>query len=246
MPTTELPQLSIVVPVLNEASGLDTFLQHLRADFPSAEVLLVDGGSQDNTVGIALRAGATLLMSAPGRSTQMNLGGAAARGTWILFLHADTRLSFDERDLHRILLAPEDARDWGFFSVRLTGQSRLLPVVSRMMNRRSRLTCVATGDQGLFLRSAVFRDLGGFAAIPLMEDVEICKRLRRRSPPMVPDLMLFASGRRWDEQGAVRTVVRMWGLRLAYWLGVAPERLWQHYYGRRSLAVDEPLRKSHA
>jgi rSAM/selenodomain-associated transferase 2 len=234
MPTTEAPPLSIVIPVLNEAALLRTFLTGLRASFPSAELVLVDGGSRDHTVRIALREGATVLMSAPGRSRQMNLGAAAARAEWVLFLHADSRLTFGEADVRRELESAAGRNAWGFFSVKLKGRSRLLPVVAWLMNRRSRLTHVATGDQGLFLRTDAFRRLGGFAAIPLMEDVEICKRLRRLSAPLCSRLTLVASDRRWDEQGAMLTIIRMWALRLAYWCGVSPERLWQYYYGRHA------------
>ena len=108
-------------------------------------------------------------------------------------------------------------------------------MIAWFINHRSRLTGVATGDQGLLVRRKLFAALGGFAAIPLMEDVEICKRLRRVSRPFTPAAVISSSGRRWEEQGVVATVLRMWLLRLAYWSGVSPQRLWQHYYGRRAL-----------
>ncbi len=237
MPSTERPLLSIVIPVLNEAARLGQFLANLQRAFPDAEHLIVDGGSQDETLAIALRSGTTVLTSEPGRAAQMNLGAAAASGTWLLFLHADSKFDFTERDLYPELEAPSEAATWGFFTVHLEGESRMLPLVASMMNLRSRLTRVATGDQGLFVETKLFRSLGGFASIPLMEDVEICKRLRRESTPLKPPLVLKASGRRWDEQGAWSTILRMWGLRLAYWLGVSPERLWRYYYGHRALTA---------
>ncbi len=238
MPSTERPLLSIVIPVLNEAARLEPFLAHLQRAFPDAERLIVDGGSQDETLAIALRSGITVLTSEPGRAAQMNLGAAAASGRWLLFLHADSKFDFTARDLYPRLDAQSEAAGWGFFAVRLEGESRLLPLVASMMNLRSRMTRVATGDQGLFVETSLFQNLGGFASIPLMEDVEICKRLRRESSPLKPTLMLTASGRRWDEQGAWSTILRMWGLRLAYWLGVSPERLWHYYYGNRALTAN--------
>lgn len=238
MPTTEPPLLSIVIPVLNEAASLEAFLGRLASAFPDAEVILVDGGSDDATVAISLRAGAVVLMSDPGRAVQMNLGAATARGAWLLFLHADCGVPFSDQALYPCLEATNDNAEWGFFDVRLEGRSRLLPIIARMMNLRSRMTRVATGDQGLFLRTRVFHEMSGFASIPLMEDVEICKRLRRKSAPLNPGLTLTSSGRRWDEQGAWPTILRMWTLRLAYWAGVSPQRLWRYYYGDKALTPD--------
>jgi len=234
MPATERahPALSIIVPVLNEEAVLPSLLAHLRCSFPGAEIVVVDGGSADATVDRALQAHVTVLLAAPGRAMQMNLGAASARGDWLLFLHADCRPDFEEHQLLPLLQAPT-AGPWGFFSVRLRGRSRALPVIAWFMNRRSRLTRVATGDQGLLVRRRVFERIGGFGPLPLMEDVDLSKRLRKEGVPVHPALAVEVSGRRWDERGAVRTVLHMWALRLAYWLGVAPERLWESYYGSR-------------
>ncbi|MEM1189835.1 MAG: TIGR04283 family arsenosugar biosynthesis glycosyltransferase [Pseudomonadota bacterium] len=238
MAAGEARLLSIIVPVLNEGLHIEEFLTRLRDCFPTAQLMLVDGGSTDDTVVRALRCGVPVLLGASGRAVQMNLGAAASRGEWLLFLHADCSPRFSELELRSLLNDDIRARDdgWTFFKVRLRGQSRLLGVIAWFMNRRSRLTGVATGDQGLLLRRTLFEKLEGFAPIPLMEDVELSKRLRRLAAPLDTELQISASGRRWDEQGAVRTILRMWGLRLAFWLGVAPQRLWHYYYGRRALA----------
>lgn len=245
MLSTEPDLLSIVIPVLNEAAGIEAFVRRVRRAFPAAQVLLVDGGSQDETVTLALKAGVPVLLSEPGRARQMNLGAAAAQGEWLLFLHADSDLRFGECELHALLAEAKDENAWGFFAVQLAGRSVLLPIVTWCMNQRSRLTCVATGDQGLFVRRKAFDAIGGYADIPLMEDVELSKRLRRLAAPLRPALTLTASGRRWDEQGAVATIVRMWGLRFAYWVGVSPQRLWHYYYGRRALSADRRSPEPH-
>jgi hypothetical protein len=167
----------------------------------------------------------------------MNLGGEAAGGDWLFFLHADTFPQFTQQDF--LDAAGRGSLSWGFCRVRLVGRAPALKLIGWFMNRRSRLTSVATGDQGLFVTRELFREAGGFAAIPLMEDVEICKRLRRREAPGALDLLLESSGRRWDEQGVTRTVLRMWALRLAHWLGVSPQRLWHYYYSEQALARHE-------
>ncbi|MEL7044053.1 MAG: TIGR04283 family arsenosugar biosynthesis glycosyltransferase [Pseudomonadota bacterium] len=237
MSAGDAPLLSIIVPVLNEASHIDEFLTRLRDSFPAAQLLLVDGGSADDTVSQVLRCGVPVLLGEAGRARQMNLGAAASRGEWLLFLHADCCPEFSELEIQSLLNHGTRARadGWTFFNVKLRGQSGLLSVIAWFMNHRSRLTRVATGDQGLLIRRTLFERLEGFALIPLMEDVELSKRLRRVAAPLDTKLRISASGRRWDEQGALRTILRMWGLRLAYWLGVSPHRLWHHYYGRRAL-----------
>lgn len=228
-------QISIVIPVLNEARRLPLLLAALRRQFVDAELIVIDGGSVDGSAALALRGADTVLLGAPGRARQLNLGAAGARGEWLLFLHADSAPAFDADEL-AALVADAGPDAWGFFTITLQGRSRLLPVVAWFMNRRARFTHVATGDQGLLVRRDRFEALAGYANIPLMEDVEICKRLRRIAPPLPLHLVMRSSGRRWDEQGALRTVLSMWALRLAYWLGVPPRRLWQHYYGRRGIS----------
>jgi len=235
------PSISFVLPVLNEEGRLGGFLADLKRRFPAAEVIVIDGGSADRSVAEALAAGVTVLMGAAGRARQMNLGAGAARGDWLFFLHADCEPDFGQDELcHTLAGTAEAGPDWGFCDVALQGRSAFLPVIAWFMNRRSRLTQVATGDQGLFLRRDVFEAGQGFAPIPLMEDVEISKRLRHQGRARGRGLVLRSSGRRWDEQGVTATILRMWVLRLAYWLGASPDRLWRHYYGRRSLGGGDP------
>ncbi|WP_085315345.1 TIGR04283 family arsenosugar biosynthesis glycosyltransferase [Derxia lacustris] len=223
------PALSIVVPVLDEATALPGLLAQLR-DFAArgCELVVVDGGSRDGSVAIARAAGVTVVEAASGRAAQMNAGVRVARGRTLLFLHADTRLPADADAL--VLAALADGRhEWGRFDVRIEGRPALLPVVAALMNRRSRLTGIATGDQAMFMRRSVFMALGGFPDQPLMEDVELSRRLRRRSAPACLRARVITSGRRWEARGPWRTVFLMWRLRLAYWLGVSPERLARAY-----------------
>lgn len=223
------PSYSFVIPVLNDCTALERLLPVLRRQFPAAEVLVVDGGSTDTSVVKALHDGVQLLIGAPGRAAQMNLGARAASGDYLLFLHADTRPRFSEELLEKWMSVQPL---WGFCRVRLSGEGAALRVIESAMNVRSRLTRVATGDQLLVVQRNWFLEQGAFAEQPLMEDVELCKRLRRMASPTRLDAVVQTSSRRWEEQGVASTVLRMWALRLAYVCGVSPLRLWRHYYGR--------------
>lgn len=220
--------LSIVVPVLNEAATLGSTLRALAAlRERGAEVIVVDGGSTD-----ASRAQATPLaervLSAPrGRARQMNAGAAAARGEVLLFLHADTQLPADADELIRRAMVRGAV--WGRFDVCIVGRSWVLRVVAALMNARSRWTGVATGDQGIFVRREVFERLGGFADQPLMEDIELSKRLRSVGPPACLRARVRTSGRRWEARGVWRTVFLMWRLRWRYWRGESPQSLAEAY-----------------
>ena len=221
-------ELSIIVPVLNEAAGIAAhlaMLAPLRA--AGVELLVVDGGSTDATVALA-RPLADAVLSAPrGRATQMNVGAAHAQGTTLLFLHADTSLPPDAAAHIKVALAGGHA--WGRFDVRISGQHPLLPVVAWAMNQRSRLTGIATGDQALFVRRTVFEQVGGFPELPLMEDITLARRLKRHSPPACLRAQVLTSGRRWEQHGVLRTILLMWWLRLAYFLGADPHRLARRY-----------------
>lgn len=222
-------RLSVVIPALNEAAGIAATLeplQPLRAQ--GHEVLVVDGGSADGTAELA-RSLCDVLLTAPrGRAAQMNAGAAAARGDVLWFLHADTRA--DAAALTALSAALADpACIWGRFDVRLSGAHPLLRVVETLMNLRSRITGIATGDQGLFVRRAVFDRVGGFPDIPLMEDIALSRVLKRQVAPVCLRERLTTSSRRWERHGVLRTILLMWRLRFDYWRGVPPEHLAAHY-----------------
>jgi rSAM/selenodomain-associated transferase 2 len=220
-------RITFVVPVLNEAAGIGASLEALaplRAR--GHELIVVDGGSDDGTPVLA-RALADSVLSAPrGRALQMNAGAAAASGAALVFLHVDVRLP-EGADL--LVLDALASRPWGRFDVTLDSPRALLGLVGAMMNLRSRLTGVATGDQALFVRREVFEREGGYARIPLMEDVELSARLRRVGRPACLRARVLASARRWEKRGVLRTMALMWRLRLAYFLGADPERLAERY-----------------
>jgi rSAM/selenodomain-associated transferase 2 len=223
------PDLSIVVPTLDEAAGLAA---HLGALAPlrarGCEVVVVDGGSRDATREIA-RGLADAVVTAPrGRGPQQNAGARAARGRLLLFLHADTRLPPGALEAVRAALA-DGARAWGRFDVEIAGRHPLLPLVARLASLRSRLTGIATGDQAIFVRRDRFEAAGGFPEVPLMEDVALSAALRRLGRPACLRLRVVTSGRRWESRGVLRTVLLMWWLRLLFWLGRDPAALARWY-----------------
>jgi rSAM/selenodomain-associated transferase 2 len=226
---TELPRLSIIVPVLNEVDCLERSLQNLFENSwlrEHGEVLVSDGGSSDGSLDIATRYPCEIVRGGAGRALQMNAAARRARGEWLLFLHADSELP---AGIDEIL---GSAPEWGFFRLRLSGEKPALRIIESAVNLRSALTKVAGGDQGLFFRRSFFVSLGGFPRIPLMEDVAICKRARRRVAPTIVHSPMLSSSRRWQRQGIVRTVLLMWWLRFAFWLGADPGRLHRIYYPR--------------
>ncbi len=230
-PGVESPKLSIVIPMLNEAAGIEaalTLLQPLRET--GVEIIVVDGGSHDNSVALATPLVDKLLTSDPGRARQMNLGAEHANAPTLLFLHADTRLP---EGASKLITQALEASAWGRFDIQLEGKSRWLPIVSRMMNLRSRLSGIATGDQSLFLRRESFDAVGGFPDQPLMEDIELSKQLKMLSPPVCLRTKVVSSGRRWDQFGACKTIYLMWRLRYRYWRGVSATQLAKEYRNAR-------------
>lgn len=221
--------LSIIMPVLNEAGLIAaalTRLQPLRKQ--GAELIVVDGGSDDGTPERAEPLADRLIHASKGRAAQMNAGARAATGEILLFLHADTRLP-EEAD--RILAAAFAAGAvWGRFDVRLSGGHPLFRVVAALMNERSRLTGIATGDQAMFVTREAFERVGGFPEIPLMEDIALSKALKRLARPVCLHDRVVASSRRWEERGILRTILLMWELRLRYFLGADPRDLVRRYY----------------
>jgi len=217
-------KLSVVVPALNEAAGIE---RCLRALAPlrgrGHEVIVADGGSDDGTPQLAAPLADRVVAARRGRALQMNAGAAAASGDALLFLHADTILP---ADADRAVLAALASHAWGRFDVSIDSRDARLALVGFCMNWRSRLTGIATGDQAIFVRRAEFP---GFPAIALMEDVEFSKRMKRVSPPACLRARAATSARRWERCGVVRTVLHMWRLRLQYWLGADPAELARRY-----------------
>ena len=217
-------RLSIIVPVLNEAAGIPGALDALaplRAR--GHEVVVVDGGSDDRTRELAASLADRVIQAPRGRARQMNAGADAATGAVLLFLHADTRLPACADDLVFLSL---EKHLWGRFDVRIEGAHPLLRVVGFAMNLRSRLTGVATGDQAIFVRRDAF---AGFPEIALMEDIAFSAAMKRRGAPACLRERVTTSGRRWERNGVLRTVLRMWWLRLAYFLGVSPDEIARRY-----------------
>jgi len=221
-------KLSIVMPTLNEAeviedtlSALQGFRQH------GVEIVLVDGGSRDQTQTLARPWVDQLVSTSPGRASQMNAGAKAAQGDVLLFLHADTQLPADGID--QISHATAQGAGWGRFNVRISGRSQTLALVSLLMNTRSRITGIATGDQAIFVSRTLFDKVGGFPVQALMEDIELSKRLRQLERPHCLAGPAVTSGRRWEKRGVWKTIFLMWRLRWLYWRGVSPAWLAQKY-----------------
>ncbi|MEY6433394.1 TIGR04283 family arsenosugar biosynthesis glycosyltransferase [Thioalkalicoccus limnaeus] len=220
-------RLSILIPTLNEAEGIQGTLATLQgARRLGHEVLVVDGGSTDETVARATPLADGVIRATRGRAAQMNAGARAARGAALLFLHADTRLPATAVMAIQAALA---RAAWGRFDVSIDGESPLLRVVAAMMNWRSRRTGIATGDQALFVTRAAFERVGGYPEIPLMEDIELSKALKRIGRPACLREQVVTSGRRWETHGVWRTILLMWSLRLAHWRGVPASELARRY-----------------
>ncbi|XKF16984.1 TIGR04283 family arsenosugar biosynthesis glycosyltransferase [Halomonas sp. BLK-85] len=230
-PGAEAPTLSLIMPMLNEAAGIQAALAPLQGlRDAGTEIIVVDGGSHDNSVALAAPLADTLLVSDPGRARQMNLGAEHARAAALVFLHADTRLPADAVEHITQALT---THCWGRFDIHLEGHSRWLPLISRMMNLRSRLTGIATGDQCLFIRRTTFAAVGGFPDQPLMEDIELSQRLKRQQRPACLHAKVVSSGRRWDKGGAWPTIYLMWRLRYRYWRGESAHQLIKDYHHAR-------------
>ncbi len=221
--------ISIIIPVLNESNCISDCLEPLQAfRHHGHEIILVDGGSNDATVQLSEHQIDKLVMSNPGRAIQMNSGALQASGDMLLFLHVDTLLPSNAETL---LTNLKTESLWGRFNVRLSGAHWLLRVVEYCMNKRSRLTGVATGDQAIFVNKQLFEKVGGFPDIALMEDIAISKRLRKISFPVCLDESVVSSSRRWETYGIMSTIVKMWYLRLLYFCRVNPDRI-AGMYGR--------------
>jgi rSAM/selenodomain-associated transferase 2 len=222
--SSETGRLTIIIPALDEAAIIAAALQALaplRAR--GAEVIVVDGGSSDATIALARPLADRVIVGPHNRGAAMNAGASLGSGDAFVFLHADTRLPKDADRL--IAAALSYRRCWGRFDLRIAGRHPLLALVAWMINWRSRLTGIASGDQAIFVSRKAFWSLGGFPDLPLMEDIALARKLKRLSRPICIAQPAVTSGRRWDQRGLCRTIVLMWRLRLAYYLGVQPARL---------------------
>jgi len=224
--------ISIIIPALNEATLIVnhlSFLQPLRS--AGHEVILVDGGSSDATIALSEPSVDRVIRSSRGRSRQMNAGAKAARGGILLFLHTDTLLprGADQLIIHGI---ERGGKVWGRFDVRLSGSHLLFRLIELLMNLRSRLTGIATGDQAIFIRRDLFETVGGFPDIDLMEDIALSKLLKKHSPPLCLWQRVVPSSRRWEKKGILRTILLMWFVRLAYFFRTDPRRLAELYGSR--------------
>ena len=230
--TASSKKISIIIPVLNEAENIPMMLEKLSSWRDFCEVIWVDGGSQDKTTESLKKAQAYCIHSKAGRAYQMNAGASIAKGGLFLFLHADTQLP-DYCDSLRKKL---EKANWGRFNVKLQGDAQtrifervMFHIIGEFINWRSRLTGVATGDQAIFIDQETFNALGGFPSQPLMEDVEICKRLKILSKPECLNEQVITSARRWQKKGIWKTIFLMWSLRYAYWRGTDSSILAKKY-----------------
>lgn len=224
-------KIAIIVPVFNESLVLSKLINDLatlkQAANPDFELVFVDGGSTDNTAALIQAAGLCVINSPKGRAWQMNTGATQTTGDVLLFLHADTQLP--QNAIKTIAACLVGNICWGRFNVRIAGKPWMLAVVSHMMNWRSRLTGIATGDQAMFMTREVFQKIGGFPDQALMEDIEASRRLRRLSRPACIGIPVITSGRRWEKRGVWKTIFLMWRLRWAYWRGQNPQKLAELY-----------------
>ena len=218
-------KLSIVIPVLNEGDGLLSFLQALPDLDSAMEIILADGGSSDGSLSHAASRVSSIIVSEKGRAHQMNAGAAVAAGDYLLFLHADTYLPEGFKSLIQ-----QEAADWRRFDVRLSGDHWAFRMIEFMMNWKSGKTGICTGDQAIFIKRNLFESLGGYAAIPLMEDIEMTNRLRKICKPLRVRTPLTTSSRRWEEAGILKTMLLMWYLRIRYAMGTSPDILVKQYY----------------
>lgn len=224
-------RLSIIIPVLNEAAGIGPLLLRLAPlREHGAQLVVVDGGSGDDTAALAAPHADLVIAAQRGRASQMHAGALAASGDTLLFLHADTLLP---PGADALIGAALRRHAWGRFDVALDGAHPMFRLIAAMMNLRSRLTAIATGDQAIFMRRAFYLQAGGFPQLALMEDIAFCKRARRLARPACLRQRVLTSARRWEKNGIWRTILLMWRLRLAYFMGADPERLARQYGYRR-------------
>lgn len=222
--------LSIIIPVLNEEKTIGSVIENVKSSISgdNYEIIVVDGGSNDNTVSIAKSSCDQLITSSAGRGVQLNYGARASQGDTLLFVHADTILpvEFDKMITNAISTS---GKSWGRFDIKLSGKKYIFRIVESLVNLRSRITSISTGDQCLFMTRALFENVNGYKDIPLMEDIDISKRLKKISIPVCLPHKVITSSRRWEEKGIIRTILLMWWLRFMFFAGVSPDNLKRLY-----------------
>lgn len=222
-------KISIVIPTLNEATTIQktlVLLQPLRNR--GHEIIISDGGSTDGTIKLAAPLADQIICSAKGRASQMNAGAKKTSGDILWFLHADTLIP-ENPDTIIFNHLQNSSKVWGRFNIRLSGQHLLFRIIEFMMNTRSCITGIATGDQGIFVKRETFEKQDGYANIALMEDIEFSNRFKKISSPVCIKQKLISSSRRWEQNGIVKTVFLMWQLRLAYYFGTSVNKLARKY-----------------
>ena len=222
-----MKKYSLIIPTLNEAETLEDFLLPLQKLRGQCEIIISDAGSEDNIQEIAAPFVDLFITTAQGRAKQMNAGVNYATTERLIFLHADTYLP--ESALVMIQQGLEQGELWGRFDIQLIGSHYLLKIIAQMMNWRSRLTGIATGDQVIFMTNPVFQQVGGFPDIALMEDIAMSKQLKKLAAPYCIKARVKSSARRWESFGVWKTVLLMWSLRLRYFFGESPDILLSLY-----------------
>ncbi|MFK5892995.1 MAG: TIGR04283 family arsenosugar biosynthesis glycosyltransferase [Pseudomonadota bacterium] len=223
-------KLSIIIPTLNEESNIVALLKKLQyLRLIKHEVIMVDAGSRDTTIELAREWVDQIVLSEKGRAIQQNTAAKKATGNVLLFLHADTQLP--ENFLDEILVIEKNNQyHWGRFDIQLSGKNAGLRIIEFMINLRSRLTGIATGDQAIFIQKHVFDQINGFANLSLMEDIDLSTRLKKISKPYCSKLKVKTSSRRWENNGLLKTIVLMWWYRLQFFFGVDSRLLEKKYY----------------
>lgn len=219
-------EVSIIVPLLNEQAAVPGLIEQL-ASLAAEQILIVDGGSVDGTVELLRAAGYQVLQCPAGRARQMNAGAQLATHSMLLFLHADTRLPTN----YKSELARADV--WGRFDVKFSSSLKAMKIVAFFINLRSRISGIATGDQAIFVDRDAFNAISGFPDFPIMEDIALSKRLRHFHRPYSSRAKVTTSARRWEQNGVVKTILKMWYFRLAYFFGMPPSKLKQGYHDVR-------------
>lgn len=225
-----MENISLVVPVYNEESTIEAFLEYHQKHFTWEEIILVDGGSEDQTISRIQHVAEdveVLQLEEPGRGRQLSRGVAQAQGNWILMLHADTRLSkdFDFNEFH-----PD--RDWGWFDCRLNDAGWRFQLISRAISIRSAIFCTPTGDQAIWVKRDLLERIGGIPEAPIMEDVLLVKALQKVEPGQRIRSPVTTSARKWKQEGVFRVIFLMWFFRLSHMLGASPQWIYRCYYGR--------------